>query len=440
MSVPLIERIIFRSEECDLLGGLVWRAPSAGQSRVRALREAKALMPDASHYVQAKVGEHVRYGVYQPRASEEGMTLPKGTLAAAVCFSGLVGDESRNAALVLTVPANSHRREERFLVVCLEDGVPVVDVLSNETESRNALGVEDRPIWSDNPVAYPSCRPASFEWLISGAQRPCRLTRIPPNPWPVVVATCTVASIAGGWWGVEHVDSARRAREDAESAKAADPVPKYLSALQSMRPGMAADRAGVLDAVRGMFASPLAVPGWMLGAAECSAVRHLCSRQWIRMGGTFADLQRALPGDDLELPASRTAGAPLFDFATTSRHWDLSRHALGDESHPLQSANVEFAAAAPLLQVWRTADIVLDFKLPTLWPRTGDVPTSFRHPRAVVAGDVAMRDVPGPFILEAVRDAPEFISWEDVKVDIDHGSAAAGALRFSASGVFYALQ
>ena len=108
--MSFIERLILRSDSGDLLGGLVWRAPSAGQSRVRALREARALMPDASHYAQSRVDDHVRYGLYQPRVSEEGTALPKSAVAAAACFSSLVGNESRNAALVLTVPAAAHRR------------------------------------------------------------------------------------------------------------------------------------------------------------------------------------------------------------------------------------------------------------------------------------------------------------------------------------------
>jgi len=177
-----IERLIASTPQGELLGGLFWRAPSAGKSRARALQEAKSLTTDATHYAQSQVGEHVRYGMYQPRASEEGMALPKLTLSAAGCFSRLVGASAPNAALVLTVASSGHRKEDRYFVVCLEDGVPVVDVLSNEIEARNALGAEDGPIWSDNPVAYPSCTPADFAWLASGADRAVRVQPIPINP------------------------------------------------------------------------------------------------------------------------------------------------------------------------------------------------------------------------------------------------------------------
>ena len=87
------------------------------------------------------------------------------------------------AALVLTVPATAQRKEDKTFVVCLEDGVPAIDVLANEADARNALGGEDRPIWSDNPVAYPNCEPADFAWLAAGGDRLARLQPMPINPW-----------------------------------------------------------------------------------------------------------------------------------------------------------------------------------------------------------------------------------------------------------------
>ena len=81
-----IERLIASTAEGHLLVGLLWRAPTSGHGRGRALLEARALTSDATHWAQAQVGPHVRYGMFQPRASEEGVRLPKGTLAAAACF------------------------------------------------------------------------------------------------------------------------------------------------------------------------------------------------------------------------------------------------------------------------------------------------------------------------------------------------------------------
>jgi hypothetical protein len=431
-----IERLVASTPQGELLGGLFWRAPSGGKSRARALQEAKSLTTDATHYAQAQVGEHVRYGMYQPRASEEGIALPKATLAAASCFARLVGAQAPNAALVLGVAAGP-RKEDKYFVVCLEDGVPVIDVLSNEIEARNALGAEDRPIWSDNPLAYPNCQPADFAWLATGADRSARLLRIPINPWPLLGAALVFVLAIGGWTLARHIEQAEQIRRAEAAARAADPVPKYLAALAAQQPQMAVDRAALLAAAAGMFSYRTWIPGWSLASAECSASLQACTRNWVRKGGGFDDLRRALPHEKLDMLVSPGSGVPTLDAARTSQAVHLPRGALSG-AHPIRGLQAALGEAGPLLQMWRTADITLDLKRPSVWPKVSGLPSSFQHPRALVVGDVEMRNVPGPFILEALRTTPDFISWESVRVDIGEVGDMKGLVKFSATGVFYA--
>jgi len=46
-------------------------------------------------------------------------------------------------------------------------------------------------------------------------------------------------------------------------------------------------------------------------------------------------------------------------------------------------------------------------------------------------------DVPGPFIVEALRSAPDWVSWETVRADLGEGDIKA-RLKFHAMGVYYA--
>jgi len=433
-----IERIIANTPQGELLGGLFWRAPSSGKSRARALQEAKSLTTDATHYAQSQVGGHVRYGMYQPRASEEGMALPKLTLSAAGCFARLVGAAAPNAALVLTVAASQHRKEDRYFVVCLEDGVPVVDVLSNEIEARNALGAEDRPIWSDNPVAYPSCAPADFSWLATGADRSVRLQPIPINPWPFLSVALVLVLVGGGWMALQRYERAELARRTLEAARAADPVPRYLKALAAQEPRMAVDRAALVAALGEMFSYRTWVPGWSLASAECSARSQACTRDWVRRGGSFDDLRRAFPRDTLEMLVPQGGTVPGLDAARTMHPARLPRVPLSARHASLPSLHDALAQSGPQLQMWRTADIVLDLKQPAVWPSVSELPSNFQHPRALLAGEAEMRNVPGPFILEALRTAPDFVSWESVRVDVGEGLDVKALLKFSATGVFYA--
>jgi hypothetical protein len=432
-----IERLLASTEQGHLLCGLLWRAPTAGQGRGRALLEARSLTRDATHWAQAQVGSHVRYGLFQPRASEEGVPLPKGTLAAAACFSRLVGLRAPNAALVLGVPASTQRKEAKYFVVCLEDGVPVVDVLSNEIDARNALGGEDRPIWSDNPVAYPNCEAAGFAWLASGGERFARVQTMPINPWPLVGAGLVAAGSLGGWMLMQHLHRVEADRRAAAAARAADPAPRYLAALGDQQASMATERSALVDAAREIFGYRTWIPGWSLSSAECSARTLACTRDWVRRGGTFEDLRRALPEDALEMLVPPGGSVPAFDVARTRHPFRVTRRTLLRPGRPLRALQAAFSEAGPLLQRWRTADVVVDLKKPTLWPRVAEVPVTFDHPAAVLAGDVDMHDVPGPFIVEALASAPDFVSWESVRVDLGAGSDVRGLLKFSASGVFY---
>ena len=432
-----IERLIASTAQGDLLVGLFWRAPTSGQRRSRALLEARALTSDATHWAQAQVDSHVRYGLFQPRASEEGVRLPKGTLAAAACFSRLVGQRAPNAALVLTVPASGQRKEDKYFVVCLEDGVPVIDVLSNEIDARNALGGEDRPIWSDNPVAYPNCEPADFAWLASAGDRLARLQAMPINPWPLVGGALVALASIGAWLLVQHLHRLDLERKTLAAARAADPAPRYLAALAGQRATMATDRATFVAAVHEIFGYRTWVPGWSLASAECSARSQACSRDWVRRGGSYDDLRRALPDDSLEMLVPQGSSVPALDVARTTRPFKVARRTMLDARRPLRTLQAAVSEAGPQLQRWRTADVVVELKKPALWPHVAEVPATFQHPAAVLAGDVDMRNVPGPFIVEALNSAPDFVSWESVRVDLGEGSDARGLLKFSATGVFY---
>ena len=432
-----IERLIASTAQGELLVGLLWRAPTSGQRRSRALLEARALTSDATHWAQAQVDSHVRYGLFQPRASEEGQRLPKGTLAAAACFSRLVGQQAPNAALVLAVPASGHRKEDKYVVVCLEDGVPAVDVLCNEIDARNALGGEDRPIWSDNPVAYPNCEEADFAWLASAGDRLARLQAMPINPWPMVGAALVASTCMGAWLLVQHLHRLDLERRSLAAERAADPAPKYLAALAGQQATMATDRANFVAATHEIFGYRTWVPGWSLASAECSARSQACSRDWVRRGGSYDDLRRALPDDSLEMLVPQGGSVPALDVARTTHPFKVARRTMLDARRPLRSLQAAVSEAGPQLQRWRTADVVLELKKPALWPHVAQVPADFSHPAAVWAGDVDMRNIPGPFIVEALNAAPDFVSWESVRVDLGEGSDVRGLLKFSATGVFY---
>jgi hypothetical protein len=260
---------------------------------------------------------------------------------------------------------------------------------------------------------------------------------MPVNPWPLIGAGAAVSISVAAWMCLQHLHRVDTDRRLAAAARAADPTPRYLAALAGQQSDMAADRTTLVAAARGMFGYRTWIPGWSLASAECSAKARACTRDWVRRGGSFDDLRKALPNEALEMLVPQGSAVPALDVARTSLPLRILRRSLLDPGRPLHSLQVAISDAGPQLQRWRTADVVIELKKPALWPRVADVPASFRHPAAVLAGDVDMHNVPGPFIVEALNDAPDFVSWESVRVDLGEGSDARGLLKFSATGVFY---
>jgi hypothetical protein len=236
---------------------------------------------------------------------------------------------------------------------------------------------------------------------------------------------------------VQHVHHVEVERKAVAAARAADPVPRYLAALMGQQASMAADRSTLVAGAHEIFGYRTWIPGWSLAAAECNARVQACTREWVRRGGTFEDLRRALPEDALEMLVPQGSAVPALDLARTRHPFKVARRTMLAPERPLRPLQVALSDAGPLLQRWRTADVVLELKKPALWPHVAEVSPTFQHPAAVLAGDVDLHNIPGPFIVEALSSAPEFVSWESVRVDIGEGSDARGLLKFSATGVFY---
>jgi hypothetical protein len=260
---------------------------------------------------------------------------------------------------------------------------------------------------------------------------------MPVNPWPLVGAGLVAAASIAGWVLVQHLHRVDVERQAAAAARAADPVPRYLAALAAQQAAMATERPAFVAAAREIFGYSTWIPGWRLASAECSARSQACTRDWVRRGGTFEDLRRALPDDALEMLVPQDNSVPALDVARTRRPFKIARRSLLRTERPLRALQAALSEAGPLLQRWRTADVVLELKRPALWPRVAATPATLEHAAAVLAGDVVLHGVPGPFIVEALESAPDFVSWESVRVDLSEGADVRNLLKFSATGVFY---
>jgi hypothetical protein len=184
---------------------------------------------------------------------------------------------------------------------------------------------------------------------------------------------------------------------------------------------------------RSLFDLPLFVPGWQLRGVECTALSAACRATWSRREGAFDELRFALPQQKLLVNAE---AAPALDQAVTTWPFAVQRQAVPGALPAFNAAVLEGGAT---LQHWNTADLSVDMGRPILWPSVPDLPVGFNHPQSVQRGEISAKNIPGPFVVEAVADAPPWVSWETVRVDV--GEWGAGTVRsqlvFTLSGNFY---
>ena len=440
-----IERIIADMPSGPLVGGLTWR-PVVGKPSQRALQQARELN-GASHYTLITVAGRSAYGLFQLRPSEEKEKIPKNVSSAAGAFAQIVGQSAPNAALVIRLPYIEGQKDDRIYVVVLAGGIPVTDKVTGVLDSRNALGDEERPIYSDDDVSFPSCELVTLEWLTQGVGKSTRLAKVPLNPIPLVVATVVTVAVGVGYMSYLSHKKAEAARKAAEAAAAADPVPRYLAALASQQGTMSTDRADVVAGVEALLAMPVTAPGWALASVDCVAAAQTCTSVWKRHGGTFDELKRAANDQHLVFLAAHDGGVPKLDEVATSRSFKVKRESLpllaasgvppGHAPVYLPDLQGSFGKYGPELQVWSTAGLSVNLSEPKLWPAAAGVPSNFSHPKALQRGDFVVGNVIGPFAVEALRRAPESVSWERVKLTLGASADAKGRLTFELIGNYY---
>ncbi len=431
-----IERIIGQSSLGPLLGGLDWRPPFNGTHSTRSLHEARS-HTDSTHYAMLEAYGLTRYGLFKPRPSEALLKLPKGVLSAAACFAHLVGAQAPNAALVLPVDSCDEREEQKYLVVVLDDGVPHIDTVVTEISARDTIGSEERPMWAFSRAKYPNCEVVNHEWLAGAGSRGTKIQAIPVNPWPALVLLGLVLMILGGFWGYQRVQKAEQELRLVQAAAAADPTPKYLTALATQSAQSATHRADLVSGLHQLFQLDVVIPGWKLSGVECSASTQRCALRWARLGGTLDDVQKALP--DHELVAITSAGGPevpLLDAVATQHRWPIQRESLSKAMPQLLGFDTAMQSAFPLFQVWRTAGLAVEVKPPRLWPLVPSIPATFNHPSAVRSGQFLVGSIPAPFVQEVIESAPPWVQWERIGIVLGGGSDAS-RLSFNVSGNYY---
>lgn len=438
-------RVLTHDRSLSLVAGLEWRPPGNGVASRSALREAQRLT-DATHYVSViEEGAQVMYGLHAPMAEDQ-KPLPRSAHSAAAMFASASREAGhRSAALLLRLPAKHESQAfTSYYLVVIEDGLPLMDLVGDRERVLHALGHDGhRMLWSDDPVEFPGAYPASLEWLSRLPSTGARIVRVPINLVPVLATVCVVATFAAGWFALEQQREVQKQKELAEQARLSDPAPRYLDALQAARARMVSSRQDFLRVAGQVYDLPVFAAGWQLLAAQCVALDGLCLATWRRRGGDYAGLAQALPNHELLLAAGQGSGGadgtvtrqvPNLDEARTRWRVSVARSDL-TQVPALRDA---IEKGSTVFQQWKLAEMRVDWREPSMWPKVADVGADFAHPQSMRKGDLVVEDVPMPLAFEVLQAAPAWVSWERLDLTVsDPAGEPRRAVNLKITGDFY---
>jgi hypothetical protein len=417
------------------IGNLDWQSISSRQKIGAWSRNYRKRVAEFTHFAEVAgngdTGQNA-IGLYSS-VMDELAKPPKGAYSAAQAFASLVGTDYPNAALALKC------KDDEVYVVVLEDGLPTNDLVCDSARAVALIG-EGRRIYTD--IAKLGDADATFDWLSEGRERNAKIRPIPVNVVALSAAVLATAALVGAYGFYTHHRRIVKEREEMEAAEAADPAPHYLQALAIARGRVAVGRADILGAIQRLMEHATIAQGWVLDNIDCDLPQARCTATWLRRGGTYAELKQAMPGSDLVPSVAAAGGATDVDKAQTSFKLHVTPGPLTtDLRKALPDATALMMDLGGTLQVWKTADLKVAQGPATLWPaNVAGIPVGFRNASAVTRSEVTIKEIPGPFVAQVVRDAPWYIAWDELLVALTDSPDIKGRLKFSLKGSVYAQQ
>lgn len=427
-----------------LFGGLEWRVLDAKQSTPAALRTT-GKERSSSHAVTAQsvLTETVLVGKKSKEvhrvsggffvSAEEGEGPGKKAHSLAAAFALWVREHDKAALYV-------HTSTGKVAVVIVLNGLPSLDkVVDDETEAYAIVAgyIKEHPaisVFADDMEKFPTT--LMDQGLLEGiASAAGKSTLIKPLPLDVVQLSILALVIIGLLLGYQ-VWSSRKAEEERKTAllraRAADPVPKYLAALSAQQATLGATRGSLVEAFRTASKVPIAVKGWRLNAVDCKFGAPACVATYTRISGTFDGLKRSLASMSLD-----QAGSMNLNEARMTWQQALEPDVLDVANSPFVLQGFVEGSGSQF-QDWLVAGLGLQIQAPTLWPVVPEVPSTFRHPKAVALGRLDVSSIPLPLAEEVIAKAPANVIWSGFTIQVGEakGDPLAQA-KVNITGSFY---
>lgn len=378
-----------------LVGGLHWQ-PLAKKNAAKTIRDA-ANERSQKHYVQ--LGDPSKTGAYFALLNEQETGAGKYyALASALCKHA----KGRAAGVIL-------KYDELYAVCCVNEGIPILDTVFNNSADaiRELKVISERLKFTprvnyDGPKGFIYDETLEAKLLGPKKGRVSGFKDVPQSPLIYVVAFSLL--FVGGYLYWDHKQK-ERAREEAarlQAIKDADPIPKYLRNLAASESKFALSDAHVLKMLGRLAPIPQLPKGWIFVKAICGENQenpNTCKLEFQRSHGLYADLQKQLESFKL-----RFEGPTNLNVAFAYADIEAEPFKL-----PIYEKNYEKFVSedyGDTAQIWLTAGLAVAERNAVLWPETPGVPATFKHPMAVLRGEIKVSDIPIELFSDFMKTKP----------------------------------
>jgi hypothetical protein len=216
-----------------------------------------------------------------------------------------------NAILVM----QAERYLDKRVVVIILGGQVVLDALLDTEKALQRVqeAISSAPsatVFSQSAEISTPHTPINWENIAGLADKAgsiARLQPVPRSPFLVPALTAVVAVLAGFFAYDQMVRQPEAKRVAREAQIKADLTPAYVSAVNLMLQSSNWDVQNLQVHMGALRDYPIFTKGWALESLACEGPN--CVSRWGRRGGTLADIQSALPAEQLVLPGSESASA-----------------------------------------------------------------------------------------------------------------------------------
>lgn len=416
---------------CNIVAGLSWRVLPANIHHDAGLREV-AKERAATYAVRVSGNESEIHTVKgkskQVTKNSGGLYITgsddkepdKNSHSIAACFTQYAAANGHAKALLVCQISQSLPLKNQFIVVAIENGLPVLDAIcsDNEKARKTASGYinseQDTAIYAEDASIYTTAYYCSHDLISEVSQSKSRRTQLSSVPIDTVRIMCVLAilALALGSYYVYDKDKKLKAKQAAEAARiAADPVPKYLTALSLQRKDVGIDQSSLVQSY--LYATKIAVgmAGWTASKIACEQ-KSGCVIDLKRTTGTYQKLVAS--AGKLSLHVKTEA----INLNEAKLSWDQQFIPKAVESTLPDITTFVSGKDGSLLQNWMTAKLSLTVSPALLWPEVPEVPANFKTPGAIRSGKVEINGIALPQMLEVFTRSPTNIVWTSWSVSI----------------------